>query len=127
MLQLHVPDKVCKTKLLGRRFCTLCNVNFSINGVDFDDFYLPPSQPQNCHHPCHPDKHWAIREDDTEEVVDERLKIYHDHMDPIVQHFQHKKAILQLTPYNGYDDIPFLQSAVKEWLEHRPDNVEHAR
>lgn len=118
MLQLNVPDKVCKTKLLGRRFCNLCNTNFSINGVDFDDFYLPPSQPQNCDHPCHPDKNWIIRKDDTDEVVEERLKIYHENMDPIVQHFQSKKnALLQLTPYNGYDDIPFLQSTVQQWLE----------
>lgn len=124
MLQLNVPDRVCKTKLLGRRFCNLCDVNFSINGVDFDDFYLPPSQPQNCKHPCHPDKNWIIREDDTEEVVDERLTIYHKHMDPIVQHFRGTKdALLQLTPYNGYDDMPFLQSTVQEWLDHRLDTT----
>jgi adenylate kinase len=125
VLQLNVPDRVCKTKLLGRRFCRLCETNFSVNGVDFDDFYLPPSQPQHCHHPCHPDKDWIIRDDDTEEVVQERLKVYHQHMDPISKHFEEKNALLKLTPYNGYDDIPFILSTVEKWLQERLKIDEH--
>lgn len=116
MLMLNVPDRVCKTKLLGRRFCNVCNVNFSINGVDFDDFLLPPSTPQSCRHPCS-EEDWTVREDDAEDVVDERLQIYHEHMDPIVRHFQKKNALLRLTPYKGYDDIPLLLDMVQDWLK----------
>lgn len=119
VLQLNVPDRVCKTKLLGRRFCKLCQSNFSINGVDFDDFYLPPSQPQHCEHPCLPNKDWVTRDDDTEEVIEERLAVFHQHMDPIARYFDDKNALLKLTPYNGYDDIPDILATVEKWLEER--------
>eukprot|EP00980_Cylindrotheca_fusiformis_P018288 scaffold5966_cov118-Cylindrotheca_fusiformis.AAC.13 len=97
VLQLDVPDRVCKTKLLGRRFCRLCETNFSINGVDFDEFYLPPSQPQKCHQPCHPNQ----------TLGDTGGRYRGDY----------PGAAEGLTPYNGYDDIPFILARVESWLQ----------
>lgn len=118
-LQLNVPDRVCSTKLLGRRFCSLCDANFSINGVDFDDFYLPPSQPQTCKHSCLPEQHWITRPDDTPEIVNSRLEAYHKHMDRISKYFDERQKLVKLTPYNGYDDIPYILKTVEQWLYKR--------
>jgi adenylate kinase len=116
VLQLNVPDRVCSKKLLGRRFCLLCKTNFSINGVNFDNFCLPPSQPQYCEHFCNPGEHWQIRQDDTPEIVVSRLKTYHQHMDPISSYFESQQKLLKLTPYNGYDDIPVLVKTIDQWM-----------
>jgi adenylate kinase len=126
-IKLAVPDRVCEVKLLGRRLCTICGGNYNINGVVEDDtmdntntnngWYLPPSLPKEECTKCHPDKDWSIREDDTPPIVKERLKVYHQHMDPILDYFGSQNSLLTLTPYKGYEDLPMLISAVQCWIE----------
>ena len=117
-IKLAVPDKVCETKIIGRRYCSRCNKNFSINGVDFDNYYLPPSHPVDCKiSKCSPDIDWTIRDDDKPTIIKERLRIYHQHMDPISNYFSNKNQLLELKPYNGYDDIPYLIMKIENWLQ----------
>ena len=119
-LKLAVPDIVCETKLLGRRICKKCNGNYNVNAVDFGQWYLPSSLPQNCEHDCDPLVDWETREDDRPEIVKERLSLYHEHMDPILDYFESKNRLLKLSPYKGYDDVPEVIHKVQQWL----DNVE---
>jgi adenylate kinase len=119
-IKLAVPDQVCDIKLLGRRLCTICGGNYNINGVDtMDGWYLPPSLPKEDCTKCNPDKDWSIREDDQPHIVQERLKVYHQHMDPILDYFCSHNSLLTLTPYKGYEDLPMLISTVQRWIEDR--------
>ena len=64
-----------------------------------------------------PNIDWIIRNDDRSiDIVKERLQIYHEHFDPIINYFQQNDQLFQFTPYNGYDDIPKFQSKLKQWL-----------
>jgi adenylate kinase len=119
-LKLAVPDVVCETKLLGRRICKRCDGNYNVNGVDLDNWYLPPSLPENIcdgNEDCDPYLDWITREDDQPHIVKERLSLYHQHMDPILEYFERRNRLLKLTPYKGYDDIPEIITTVQRWLE----------
>jgi adenylate kinase len=121
-IKLAVPDQVCEIKLLGRRRCTICGGNYNINGVvdldlDNNGWYLPPSLPKEDCTKCHPDNDWSIREDDQPHIVQERLKVYHQHMDPILDYFSSQNSLLTITPYKGYEDLPMLISTVQRWIE----------
>jgi adenylate kinase family enzyme len=144
---LTVPDSVCETKLLGRRQCPTCHGSFNINGVSFGEWDMPPSLPDFANHcpkyhtttststtsstfpaaaqdngkviVCHPDTDWHVRHDDTPSIIQERLKLHHGHMDPIVQHFQRQNRLFSFSPYKGFDDVPRLQQSLERWLVER--------
>ena len=71
-------------------------------------WYLPPSVPEKpCEvEDCDPFQDWKSREDDQPHIVKDRLEVYHQHMDPILEYFERHDRLLKLTPYKGYDDIP---------------------
>jgi adenylate kinase len=117
-VSLEVPDRVCETKLLGRRLCRKCGGNYNCNEVNFDGWHLPASLPKDCpHSDCDPSKDWRSREDDKPDVVQDRLKVHHQHMDPIVDYFESKQSLFRYSPKHGYDDVPKMQSALERWLK----------
>ena len=125
-IKLAVPDQVCSIKLLGRRICNKCGGNYNVNGVNFKDWDLPPSLPVEGKCPkdeCNPHEDWVSREDDIPGVVEERLALYHEHMDPILDYFDSKNMLLKLTPYKGYDDLPMLIAAVQSWVDGLDDSI----
>lgn len=115
-IQLAVPDFACEQKMLGRRRCPGCGRDYNVNGVDQDGWYLPPSLPSKPS--CSPSAcSWQTRSDDQPDVVHSRLEMYHQHADPIVQHFERHNRILKLKPYRGFDDIPIIIETVRKFLE----------
>ena len=153
VIHLEVPDHVCESKLLGRRNCSGCGKSYNINGVFEEPWILPPHLPRegevcsninnnvnkaarvkpkngfeyNDNASCD----WTVqRDDDTPEIVRERLKIYHQNADPILEYFNGNKKndfnkhssssncssnanknvyrLLTLRPYRGFDDLPIL-------------------
>lgn len=120
-IQLAVPDLVCEAKLLGRRLCEKCGGNFNVTGVDQDGWKLPPTLPTNpaCSQYTCP---WERRSDDQPQVVQHRLQVYHEHMDPIVKYFGDNDQLLKLTPYHGFHELPQMIDQVKDFLkQRRPD------
>ena len=116
-IMLDVPDQVCETKLLGRRICSKCGGNFNVNAVHTGKWNLPASLPDQCEHgDCDPDELWKKRDDDTHEIIQERLKVHHSHMDPIQQYFNNDNNLFRYRPYNGYDDVPAMLDALDDWL-----------
>ncbi|KAL9179129.1 hypothetical protein ACHAXT_000171 [Thalassiosira profunda] len=91
-IQFDVPDEVCMTKQRGRRKCKLCGGNFNINGVDSGGFHMPPILPKEgaCNVECNPETDWAKRDDDAEDVIAERMRVYHAQTDPIVKFWKSK-------------------------------------
>jgi adenylate kinase len=134
VIHLNVPDFVCRTKLLGRRACSGCGASYNVNGVDRDGWILPPHLPPKghvCRAVSDPSPStnreteegntscdWSVRrEDDTPEIVGERLKVYHDHADPILDYVRRSTSdrggvgrhrLLTLEPHHGFADLPVL-------------------
>lgn len=141
-LHLNVPDVVCKTKLLGRRSCSKCGNSYNINSVDWNGWLLPSKLPKE-EHICESttimdmkintntdtgDKNntdndqcdWSVkRDDDTPDIIDHRLMIYHQNLDPILEYYRTRGRLLTLTPHNGFDDIPKLVHQIHAWLNNQ--------
>lgn len=148
-IHLDVPVDVCQQKLLGRRYCTKCGGNYNTSHVQQDGFHLPPTLPDThvmvqsslssptvdsgasntsnigttstttpapC---CDPTIHWSIRDDDTLEVVQQRLHLHSQHIPPIVQHYESKRSIFHFSPYMGWADVDRFHHSLEQWLEER--------
>lgn len=140
VVHLKVPDFVCSAKLLGRRACSKCGRSYNVHGVHEHGWVLPPHLPPDdhvCESVVSPTASsasksnlsredascdWKVRrDDDTPEIVGERLRIYHRNADPILNYIRDKNTtgdkgggngnhyrLLTLSPYRGFDDIPGL-------------------
>ena len=61
---------------------------------------------------------WTIRrDDDTPEIIEQRLQVYHRNADPILEYFSTRKRLLTLTPYNGFQDLPMLVENIYAHVE----------
>lgn len=67
---------------------------------------------------------WSVqREDDTPDIIGNRLKIYHQNADPILEYFKERNRLLTLTPYHGFDDLPKIIDRINTWIdESKNDN-----
>ena len=128
VVHLEVPEFVCSTKLLGRRGCSNCGKSYNVNGVDQDGWRMPPFLPkegQTCESATKEDMvcdYSVKRDDDTPEIVQERLKVYHHNADPILDYIRdnavHKEyRLLTLRPYNGFDDLPELVEKLRREVD----------
>ncbi|KAL3789593.1 hypothetical protein ACHAWO_009156 [Cyclotella atomus] len=113
-LHFDVPDDICITKLLGRRKCTICNGSFNINGVDANGFYMPPILPSDgsCPTKCNREIDWKRRDDDTEETIRNRMNIYHEQTEPVLEYWLNRNSLLTFVPFNGVDDIDVISDKV---------------
>lgn len=142
VVHLGVPDFVCSSKLLGRRACSKCGRSYNVHGIDEDGWHMPPHLPPKGH-VCESSElsppssssslakdaadytscDWSVRrDDDTAGIVGERLRVYHQNADPILDYIRknnnsdddeknknhHRYHLITLNPYRGFDDVPEL-------------------
>jgi len=121
MMALHVdvPDHICIIKLLGRRKCVICTKSFNVNGVDSNGFYMPPILPVggSCPVECSRDADWKKRDDDSEETIKKRMKVYHEQTEPVLQYWSERERLLSFVPYNGVCDIDAIFTKLDATLE----------
>lgn len=79
-INIEVPDDEIVARLTARRMCPLCG---SIYNLRFN----PPKRDGLCDNPGCEDQMLVQREDDREEVIRERLSVYHEHDDPIIRYY----------------------------------------
>ncbi len=73
-LYLEVPDEESKRRILYRRICTKCKTNYNL-------ITQPPQNPKGLCDKCGGEI--VRRSDDTPELVDQRLKHYHQVTEPL--------------------------------------------
>ena len=84
VLKFNLDEETVLRRLGGRMICKGC-------GEIFHKRNLKPKQEGICDH-CKNELY--VRDDDKEETIRERLKIYHSQTSPLVEHYQ-KKNLLQ--------------------------------
>jgi adenylate kinase len=107
VLVLDVPEEELVERLTGRRVCDDCGANFH---VDFS----PPKASGVCDQ-CGGDL--IQREDDTEETVRERLSVYHENTEPVLDLYE---------DYPGYVEVDGDQSPDDVWNDVRQAVRDHA-
>ncbi|MEZ3142992.1 adenylate kinase [Halobaculum sp. MBLA0143] len=92
---LDVPESVLVDRLTGRRVCDDCGATYH---VDFD----PPAEAGVCDE-CGGEI--VQREDDTEETVRERLRVYEEETAPVVDHYRETGALAEVSGEGSPDDV----------------------
>ena len=83
-MDVDVPDENIVKRMSGRRACLSCGATFHLE-------HVPPKEEGICDR-C--GKELVLRDDDKEETVLNRLKVYHDQTQPLIQ-FYKDKGVMQ--------------------------------
>lgn len=83
---LEVPRDELVKRLTGRRVCSECGRNYHVE-------YDPPEEPGVCDD-CGGEL--VQREDDEEDVVRERLRVYEENTAPVVEHYDEEGSLVRI-------------------------------
>merc|ERR1712154_101230 len=105
-------------KLLGRRVCTHgeCGASFNVCEVNEGDIVMPSMAPKKegvcdlCGSAL------AIRVDDTEEIIAERMRIFEEQNAPIVEFYRSEGLLLEYDVKKGVDDVPDVTAQMRDRL-----------
>ncbi len=95
VLNLDVADETIVKRIEGRLSCTVC-------GNVYNRYFSPPQVPGKCDKCKSP---LVQRSDDSEQVVRERLKAYHEHTEPLTQYYSKKKVLKNIDGEKSPDDV----------------------
>ena len=86
VIHIEVPDKVVRERVLFRRLCVHCNLDYNLI------FHRP--RVENTCDVC--GRELITRDDDTEEAVNRRIKEYHIKTEPILDLFRRKELVINI-------------------------------
>ena len=95
VLALDVSEDELVDRLTGRRVCDDCGANFH---VDFD----PPETEGVCDE-CGGEL--IQRDDDTEETVKDRLRVYHENTEPVIEFYDDQGQLERVDGEQSPDDV----------------------
>jgi adenylate kinase len=117
-IYFDVPDDIVITKLLGRRKCTICGGNFNINGVEQDGWDMPPLLPikNGCKEKCDWDIHWEKRDDDTADIIKERMQVFRQETEPVLESWSNSNRLVTFVPYKGVKEMDRLAGVLENYF-----------
>lgn len=95
---LNVPDDVLVSRLSGRRMCRECGAGFHVE-------FSPPPADGRC--PCGGQVYQ--RDDDREETILNRLKVYHEQTSPLVEWYGRKGLLRSI---DGQGPVAEIQKRI---------------
>ena len=105
---MDAPEEVLVERLAGRLVCPAC-------GASFHRQYSPPAKPGVCD-VC--GGALIVREDDREEVVRARLRVYREQTAPLLLHYQNRAGFVHVDAAGTPDEVFHrLVDAFKECAE----------
>ncbi|MBN1486104.1 MAG: adenylate kinase [Anaerolineae bacterium] len=103
VLNIVVPDEILVERVTGRRLCKTCGASYHIK-------FKPPKQEGICDLDG---GELYQRDDDTEETVGNRLRVYWEQTSPLIDYYQEKGILVDV---DGNQDIAEVTEALKEAL-----------
>ncbi|MFI6519354.1 adenylate kinase family protein [Spirillospora sp. NPDC050679] len=104
VIHLDLPDGEVRRRVLARRLCSRC-------GMDYNLIAHRPADESRCD-VCGGEL--VSREDDTEEALAERLRLYHEKTDPIIELFRRKEYVFTI---DARPDPHTIQRTIRERLD----------
>lgn len=92
---LEVAEEILVARLSNRRACPNCNANFHL-------VFKPPADGKHCDR-CGGEL--VQREDDREDVVRGRLRIYHESTAPLVDYYERLELLVRIDGAGSIDDV----------------------
>ncbi len=96
VLYLEVPDEESKRRIQYRRICSQCQNNYNL-------ITQPPQNPKGVCDLCGGEL--IRRADDTPELVDQRLKHYHQITEPLKDWYAKRKKLVLVDARSGIADV----------------------
>eukprot|EP01018_Ginkgo_biloba_P030867 Gb_12239 [translate_table: standard] len=114
VINLKLREDVLLKKCLGRRICSQCGNNFNVAAINAKEedgrpgmYMAPLLPPPSCASKL------ITRADDTEEVVKERLRVYHAKSQPVEEFYRSKGKLLEFELPGGIPETwPKLLAAL---------------
>ena len=103
-IDVDVPDESIIKRMSGRRACLSCGATYHVE-------HVPPKKEGICDHCGQP---LVLREDDKPETVRNRLKVYHDQTQPLIDYYD-AKGILKVV--DGTQEMNQVFEAIMKILE----------
>jgi adenylate kinase len=94
-LLIDVPDEEVVRRLSGRRVCVKAGHNYH---VDFD----PPKREGVCDQDG---SRLMQRDDDKPEVIENRLRVYHEHTEPLIDYYDQKGILRRVDGTRGPAEV----------------------
>ena len=94
-VNIDVPDEAIVSRMSGRRACVGCGATYHI-------VYNPPRTENVCD-VC--GQTLILRDDDKQETVQTRLKVYHDQTQPLIDFYSGKGALVTVDGTMGLEDV----------------------
>lgn len=102
-IDVEVPDESIVKRMSGRRACLKCGATYHVE-------HIPPKKEGICDD-C--GSELVLRDDDRAETVSNRLKIYHDQTQPLIDYYTRKNI---LKTVDGTMDMKDVFGAIKNIL-----------
>lgn len=103
VIHIVVPDEVVLQRALSRRLCSEC-------GLDYNLIHHRPRTPEVCD-VC--GGALVVRDDDSEEALNERLRTYHAKTAPVLDLFRRKELVIEV---DGTAQPQQVQQAIRQRL-----------
>ncbi len=94
-VDVEVPDEHIVKRMSGRRACLKCGATYHIE-------HIPPKQEGVCDD-C--GSELVLREDDRPETVLNRLKVYHEQTQPLIQYYREKGIMRKVDGTQEMQDV----------------------
>ena len=95
LIKLNAEDNVMVDRITNRMVCSNCG-NIAIKN-DVTENYVCPN--------CKSVNSYITRKDDTEEVIKNRLKLYHEQTAPVFEFYKTKANIIEVDGTAAIDDV----------------------
>lgn len=94
---LDVPDETIVSRMSGRRFCPTCQATYNVNVAE-----AKPKEGNKCDNDG---TELIIRNDDKEEVVLNRLGVYHEQTEPIIDFYRNESILVEVNAVVAPDEV----------------------
>jgi len=95
VLYLDVDEEELVERLTGRRVCSECGASYHVE-------FNPPEEEGVCDE-CGGEL--VQRDDDTEETVRERLRVYRENTEPVIEHYREEGDLVEVDGEGTPDDV----------------------
>ena len=118
VVNIVLKEEYLMEKIMGRRVCE-CGKSWNVAHIynEAEGVDMPPLMPKSGNpEVCDCGKKLQRRSDDKEEIVRDRLKVYHDQTAPLVDFYNDRGVLHDFVVKKGLDDLPKLEASLASKL-----------
>jgi len=116
-VNITLNEEITIQKLLGRRICSQCKQSFNVAHVVHDSYDMPAILPDQSSCPERRSQvqcmqQFVSRDDDSHEIIQHRLHDYQSKIDPLLEFYRSKNALVSFEVHKGVKDVEKLFAAM---------------